>query len=97
MAARPPRAGGDLEAAAAVALAAPPAHGSGLSLDKQRPGARLRLNPLLHPVTLEVRWPSTRYGEEYGALSDHLRGIDPQAGTEELYRRRVLLDLPEAW
>ena len=80
------------------------------------PGARLRLNPLLSaepgdPAPVSVRWPSRRYEQEYGALSDYLRDVPAlprwlledggdirmSAGVEELARRRVLLDLPEAW
>lgn len=63
------------------------------------------------PAAICVRWPSRRYEQEYAALSDHLRdlpalprslledvchfGLD--ARVDELARRRVLLDLPEAW
>jgi SAM-dependent methyltransferase len=51
------------------------------------PGARLRLNPLLHPrpgdpAPMVVRWPSTRYESEYADLSAHLR--DPPAVPREL-------------
>ena len=92
-----PRPGENLDCAAAIALAWPPEQRRGPSLTRARPRARLRLNPLLDPDSLELRWPSERYREEYEALSSHLRGVDRSAGEDELYRRRVLLDLPEAW
>jgi SAM-dependent methyltransferase len=95
--ARAPRPGGRLDEAAALALAWAPEERPGPSLTRARPGARLRLNPLLDPDSLEIRWPSVRYRQEYEALSGHLRGVDLSAGEDELYRRRVLLDLPEAW
>jgi SAM-dependent methyltransferase len=63
------------------------------------------------PAPISVRWPSRRYEQEYAALSDYLRDVPAlprclvedggdvrmDAGVEELARRRVLLDLPEAW
>jgi SAM-dependent methyltransferase len=62
------------------------------------------------PASVSVRWPSPRYEQEYAALSDYLRDVPPlprslldacrfgaDARVDELARRRVLLDLPEAW
>lgn len=69
------------------------------------PGAALRRNPLLD-ARGEVRWPSERYEQEYAEQSDHLRPPFPTEVPEEavmsdtvceLARRRLLLDLPEAW
>jgi SAM-dependent methyltransferase len=84
---------------------AAPAPGAGLRLNPLlHPGSG-------DPAPLVVRWPSTRYEREYAHLSGHLRnappvprallagvvraGEDPRA--DDLARRRVLLDLPDAW
>lgn len=66
-------------------------------------GTTLRRNPLY--AGLDVRWPSERYQHEYGALATYpLQSDAPEhavAGadlaTDQLARRRVLLDLPEQW
>jgi SAM-dependent methyltransferase len=108
-----------LRAAAAIAFVAPAASASPPGAGcfaMPAPGARLRLNPLLHPgladpAPMVVRWPSTRYEREYAHLSGYLRNAPPvprallagvlRAGedqrADDLARRRVLLDLPEAW
>lgn len=54
----------------------------------------LRPNPLLRDGL--IRWPSPRYATEYGPDSAYLTAPAP-AEHEELVRRRLLLDLPEAW
>lgn len=63
------------------------------------PDASLVLNPLLDPQTWDVRWPSDRYALEYAADSPHLReAAELRDGARStLARRRILLDLPEAW
>ncbi len=78
-----------------------------------RPGRPLRLNPLLKPAgadALTARWPTAALAAEYADMS-HLHHVarptadtlaDAAAGrlTAEiarLARRRVLVDLPEAW
>jgi SAM-dependent methyltransferase len=92
-AAAPPRAARELESSAAIALVA------GATLPDGRfalppAGAPLRRNPLLGEDGT-VRWPSERYAREYGPLSGHLALVDGE--PEALARRRVLVDLPEAW
>ena len=65
-------------------------------------GAALRRNPIYEGDA--VRWPSERYATEYGGLVTYPeRAVGPMTavagtpGTEELVRRRVLLDLPPQW
>lgn len=69
------------------------------------PGTSLRRNPLLG-VDGEVRWPSERYEQEYAHASSFLTGGAAAEVPEtaamgddvaDLARRRLLLDLPEAW
>ena len=67
------------------------------------PGTSLRRNPLY--TGSDIAWPSERYEREYGPLvtyplhadvPDHaVAGTDP--ATDQLARRRVLLDLPASW
>jgi SAM-dependent methyltransferase len=92
-----PRGADELAGAAAIALAWGPGDGARVPTFALPASGALRLNPLLDPDTLAVRWPSARYRDEYAALSGHLAGADPAAPREELARRRVLVDLPEAW
>jgi hypothetical protein len=74
-----------LGAAAAIAFVTPAAGASATGADcfaLPAPGARLRLNPLLHPccgdpAPMVVRWPSARYEREYADLSGHLRNAPP--------------------
>jgi SAM-dependent methyltransferase len=74
-----------LRAAAAIAFIAPAARPAPTGVDRfavPAPGARLRLNPLLHPLAgdpapVVVRWPSARYEREYAPLSEHLRNPPP--------------------
>jgi len=110
---RPPRpaSASELADAAAVALvggahAAPAGAGALVLATASR---RLRLNPILDPVTLLPRWPSERYEAEYAADSKYLSEppVDGAAvgralagaapDRDDLVRRRVLLDLPEGW
>ncbi len=44
-----------------------------------------------------MRWPSERYATEYGDLSPHLTGPPAPDDDGERVRRRLLLDLPDAW
>ncbi|MDX6718853.1 MAG: hypothetical protein QOJ63_1107 [Solirubrobacteraceae bacterium] len=77
--------GQQLRAAAAIAFVTPAAIARPPSADgfaMPAPGARLRLNPLLHPglgdpAPVVVHWPSTRYEREYAHLSGHLRNAPP--------------------
>lgn len=95
---RPPRSGCDhLHEAAAVALAWPRSRTPPLGLLAPRPHAQLALNPLLDPQSRHVRWPSERYRAEYEPLSDYLVTDSGDAGVDELYRRRILVDLPARW
>jgi hypothetical protein len=60
------------------------------------PGAALRPNPLYSNGTR--RWPQERWAAEYGSrASGYLpeRWLDLPA--DSAVRRRLLLDLPEAW
>lgn len=67
------------------------------------PGTALRRNPLY--AGPDIRWPSDRYEREYGPLATYpLQAKVPEhavAGsdgtTDDLARRRVLLDLPLQW
>jgi len=66
-------------------------------------GATLRRNPLYAGPM--IHWPSERYEREYGPLATYpmqadapehaVAGADP--ATDQLARRRVLLDLPQRW
>jgi SAM-dependent methyltransferase len=74
-----------LRAAAAIAFVTPAHSAAAPGADRFAvpvSGARLRLNPLLHPgagdpAPLVVRWPSNRYEHEYAHLSGHLRHAAP--------------------
>jgi SAM-dependent methyltransferase len=74
-----------LRAAAAIAFITPATSATATGADRftlPAPGARLRLNPLLHPrpgdpAPMVVRWPSARYEREYAELSAHLRNPPP--------------------
>lgn len=78
-----------LRAAAAIAFVTPAASATAAGADRftvPAPGARLRLNPLLHPLPgdpapMVVRWPSARYEREYADLSAHLRNPPPVPRT----------------
>jgi SAM-dependent methyltransferase len=79
------------EGAAALAFVAPPAEPAGagrLALT----GRSFRRNPLLTDG-----WPSARYEAEYAADMEYLTRAPAGLGREDLIRRRVLVDLPEAW
>jgi SAM-dependent methyltransferase len=56
------------------------------------PGACVQPNPLLDERG--VRWPSPRWQEEYAPLSEHLTA---PAELGDPRRRRLVVDLPEAW
>jgi len=66
-------------------------------------GATLRRNPLYAGPA--ILWPSPRYEREYGPLATYpLQADAPEraiagsdAATDQLARRRVLLDLPQQW
>jgi SAM-dependent methyltransferase len=90
-----PRRAVELGGAAAVALALGRAAGDGPSFADPAPGAQLRPNPLLGPGGT-IAWPSERYAQEYGPLSEHLCA-PPDLTAAERARRRLDLDLPEAW
>lgn len=94
-----------LSCAPAISLAA----GAGLpqpvlgALALPPPGTKLRRNPLY--AGDHIAWPSERYQAEYGPLATYpmqatgpetaIAGPDP--AVEALIRRRVLVDLPDAW
>ena len=84
----------------AVVLGAGPACKRG-PLDVPQPDRPLRRNPLC--ANGAVRWPSTRYAEEYGGrvtfacnqnLPDAVRMAPEWTAAA---RRRELIDLPERW
>jgi SAM-dependent methyltransferase len=92
-----PRPAGDLGATEAVNLAldtagAPPAP----ALLGPAPGVALRPNPLYGDGVR--RWPGERWAEEYGPRA---RTYLPERWTDlpaaDAVRRRLLVDLPEAW
>jgi len=74
-----------LSGAAAIAFVTPATSATATGADRfalPARGARLRLNPLLHPCAgdpapMVVRWPSARYEREYAELSGHLRDAPP--------------------
>jgi SAM-dependent methyltransferase len=95
-----PRPPAELAGSAAVGLALGGAPAGG-AFAVPPPGVPLRLNPLLD-ADGGVRWPSERYETEYAAQSEHLTApvapqADPAAAVAALARRRVLVDLPQAW
>jgi len=93
---RPPRPApaADLEGSEAVALVA----GDPLApapQDLGEPLGPLVPNPLYEDGLL--RWPSQRYAEEYGPRSSYLPAQWPDPLPADAARRRLLVDLPEAW
>lgn len=89
-----PAAAAALEGAEAVALVAgdvraPAPH------DLGEPLPPLRANPLY--VDGALTWPSARYAEEYGPRSGYLPARWPDPLPADAARRRLLVDLPEAW
>ncbi|MCZ2858009.1 methyltransferase domain-containing protein [Blastococcus sp. VKM Ac-2987] len=96
LAGRPPRpaAPADLHGSEAVALVA----GDPLRpapADLGTPLPPLRPNPLY--VDGVRTWPSARYGAEYGPRSGYLPERWPDPLPPDAARRRLLVDLPEAW
>lgn len=85
----------------ATGAAAPRRLSGGLTMPAS--GTTLRRNPLY--AGPDIRWPSERYQHEYGSLATYpLHSEAPEravAGsdlaTDQLARRRVLLDLPQRW
>jgi SAM-dependent methyltransferase len=99
-AAAPGRPAAELAAAAAIGLARGGAPAAG-AYAVPPPGAPLRVNPLLG-ADGTLRFPSERYATEYGDAMRYLTrpvagDAAPAAAVAELTRRRVLVDLPEAW
>ncbi len=93
---RPPRPSppADLRASEAVALVA----GDPLApapVDLGEPLPPLSPNPLYRHGVLT--WPSERYAAEYGPRSSHLPPRWPDPLPADAARRRLLVDLPEAW
>ncbi len=64
-------------------------------VDLGEPLPPLRVNPLY--VDGALRWPSERYATEYGPRSTYLPPRLPDPLPADAARRRVLVDLPEAW
>ncbi len=96
LAGRAPRPAGtaSLAASEAIALVA----GDPLSpapVDLGEPLPPLSPNPLY--VDGELTWPSDRYAREYGPRSAHLPARWPDPLPADAARRRLLVDLPEAW
>ncbi len=104
---------GRLRGAEALALALGPRNPRPETVGGARENRPLRLNPLLERTAsgaLRPGWPSPALAEEYAgagyleiaAEPDAETLADARAGrvsrrTAELARRRVLIDLPEAW
>lgn len=86
---RPPRPS-DGAGAAALAFVTPPSEPDTAG-HHTLAGRRFRRNPLL-----EDGWPSERYEQEYAADMAYLTGPAPDSREEQI-RRRILVDLPEAW
>jgi SAM-dependent methyltransferase len=89
-----PQPAGQLRSSEAVALVA----GDPLApapADLGEPCGPLRRNPLYRDGRL--RWPSERYAREYGPRSAHLPDRWPDPLPPDAARRRLLVDLPEAW
>jgi SAM-dependent methyltransferase len=96
LAARPPRpaAPADLRGSEAIALVA----GDPLRpapVDLGTPLPPLRPNPLY--VDGVRTWPSARYAAEYGPRSGYLPERWPDRLPADAARRRLLVDLPDAW
>ncbi len=64
-------------------------------VDLGEPLPPLRPNPLYDDGVLT--WPSERYAAEYGPRSAHLPARWPDPLPPDAARRRLLVDLPEAW
>jgi len=64
-------------------------------VDLGEPLPPLRPNPLY--ADGELRWPSERYAGEYGPRSGYLPARWPDPLPADAARRRLLVDLPEAW
>jgi SAM-dependent methyltransferase len=87
--------------ALATGSAAPRPVSGGLAMPPA--GTMLRRNPLYAGPAIE--WPSERYQREYGPLATYPMQADApewavagtDAATDQLARRRVLLDLPQQW
>ncbi|RBY79645.1 class I SAM-dependent methyltransferase [Geodermatophilus sp. TF02-6] len=96
LAGRPPRpaAATDLHESEAVALVAGDPR-SPAPVDLGEPLGPLRRNPLY--VDGVLRWPSERYAAEYGPRSGYLPARWPDPLPADAARRRLLVDLPEAW
>ncbi|WP_233517419.1 methyltransferase domain-containing protein [Geodermatophilus marinus] len=93
---RPPRpaAPAELHGSEAVALVAgDPRRPAPVDLGEPLPP--LRPNPLY--VDGVRTWPSDRYGAEYGPRSGYLPERWPDPLPPDAARRRLLVDLPEAW
>jgi len=93
---RPPRPApaADLHDSEAVALVAGDPC-SPAPVDLGEPLPPLRPNPLY--ADGELRWPSERYAGEYGPRSGYLPARWPDPLPADAARRRLLVDLPEAW
>ncbi|PRY50989.1 methyltransferase family protein [Geodermatophilus tzadiensis] len=93
---RPPRpsAPADLHASEAVALVAGDPLGPAPA-DLGEPLPPLSPNPLYRDGVLT--WPSERYAAEYGPRSAYLPARWPDPLPADAARRRLLVDLPEAW
>jgi SAM-dependent methyltransferase len=93
---RPPRPApaADLHDSEAVALVAGDPC-SPAPVDLGEPLPPLRPNPLY--ADGELRWPSERYAGEYGPRSGYLPARSPDPLPADAARRRLLVDLPEAW
>ncbi|WP_409332615.1 class I SAM-dependent methyltransferase [Trujillonella humicola] len=96
LAGRPPRPApaADLHASEAVALVAGAVPGPARA-DLGEPLPPLRPNPLYRDGVLT--WPSERYAAEYGPRSAYLPPRWPDPLPADAARRRLLVDLPEAW
>jgi SAM-dependent methyltransferase len=64
-------------------------------VDLGEPLPPLRPNPLY--VDGALSWPSRRYAAEYGPRSGYLPARWPDPLPADATRRRLLVDLPEAW
>ncbi|SDC53591.1 Methyltransferase domain-containing protein [Geodermatophilus telluris] len=93
---RPPRpaAPADLHASEAVALVAGDPLGPAPA-DLGEPLPPLSPNPLYRDGVRT--WPSDRYAAEYGPRSSYLPERWPDPLPADAARRRLLVDLPEAW
>ncbi|TFV55995.1 class I SAM-dependent methyltransferase [Geodermatophilus sp. DF01-2] len=89
-----PAAAADLHSSEAVALVAgDPCSPAQADLGEPLPPLR----PNLLYVDGELCWPSERYAAEYGPRSAYLPARWPDPLPPDAARRRLLVDLPEAW